>query len=349
MVPRSDRVASSVVTLGVVSVLAVTTAVAIFLLVFQRTLSETPNLAIFATFWWLPPLAVFITGIHGLASSRAIRDMRYSAIAKRNLSFGLSQAGSSVIFGLVGFTSVGLMFAAAFSRAVATLGLIGRPRTERLSFRRHVWVARKYRRFPLVGTGARFLNVAGTQVPILIVIAAFGPVEAGLFALTIRVLAAPIGIVADAAAQSFEGSFSSALRDRSTKLQTIVLRYVAKLSIVAAPAVTLIMLFGPQAFAFIFGEQWRGAGEIAQIVAVTYGVQLVASPISRALFVLERQFLQLVWDALRLLSTVGAVLILISLDGGLSGTLFALSIAQTASYLILIVFCLGAARNGSIR
>ncbi|MGH6919385.1 MAG: hypothetical protein ACREJ0_16970, partial [Geminicoccaceae bacterium] len=58
-------------------------------------------------------------------------------------------------------------------------------------------------------------------------------------------------------------------------------------------------------FALVFGSVWKEAGRFAQLLAFMSLGQLVVGPVAQTLAVLERQDIQLAWDALRF----GAVLL----------------------------------------
>jgi O-antigen/teichoic acid export membrane protein len=58
----------------------------------------------------------------------------------------------------------------------------------------------------------------------------------------------------------------------------------------------VLLLFSPQLFAWIFGEQWRAAGELAQILAPLYFLNFIASPLSYVFAVAGKQKVDLIWQ-----------------------------------------------------
>jgi O-antigen/teichoic acid export membrane protein len=70
----------------------------------------------------------------------------------------------------------------------------------------------------------------------------------------------------------------------------------------------LLVLFGPNLFALVFSESWRTAGTYARTLAPMFLLQMVASPLSQTLNVLERQDLQLGWDTARLLIVLAVLM-----------------------------------------
>jgi O-antigen/teichoic acid export membrane protein len=103
------------------------------------------------------------------------------------------------------------------------------------------------------------------------------------------------------------------------------------LGAMALPLVLVLVAFGPALFAFLFGERWRGAGELARALAPYIGVHFVASPLA---------VVTLAWNAqgwaLRL-AMVGQAIFLASLAlglwwGGLQGAAWGVSIGMAGYF-----------------
>jgi O-antigen/teichoic acid export membrane protein len=345
VVPRSEFSARALAVLGVMSAVGVSVAMAVLILFIGPALDDLLDVDVFDRFWWLLPATTLAMGLYGVLSSLLVRARAYSRLAARNALQGLAQSVSSVLLGVSGFGAIGLLTGILVGRVASTLGLARWRRADGFpSVARLRAVARRYRRFPLVSTWSRALNSLGLQLPVLMIVAIYGSMEAGMYALTVRVLATPIGIVVDAVSQYFEGAFSSRLRARSGGLVTLITGITKRLALVAAVPMMVIIIFGPVLFAWAFGSNWRDAGVLAQITVGFYAVQFVVAPISRTLLVLERQGTQLAWDVLRMVATSLAVIVPSLLGMALSGALLVLAISQVALYLAMYALCVRAAR-----
>jgi len=188
-------------------------------------------------------------------------------------------------------------------------------------------------------------NILGLQLSPILIVALYGTFEAGLYALTVRVLATPVGIVADAVSQYFEGIFADRVRTGSRQLSSLILSISGRLLIVSTVPALVIAIIGPTVFSIIFGEEWRLSGFFAQIIVVFYVAQFVVSPISRTLLVLEKQFTQLVWDISRMLLTILAVVLPVLAGGTLAFALLVLAGTQVLLYGALWAACLRAAQR----
>ena len=155
----------------------------------------------------------------------------------------------------------------------------------------------------------------------LLLVAWTGDAAAGFWGLALRYLKAPATLVGGAVSQALYPQLGRAGPDEARQL---VRRVMALLAAVAAPLVLLLLVAGPDLFAFAFGEPWRGAGDLARALAVYIGVHFVASPLG---------VVTLAWRAQRWalqVAAAGQVVFLVSLAvglqaGGLTGGAWAVS------------------------
>lgn len=347
VIPRSNASAGALAVLGLLSAALVSGATACMAWLWRERLDQILGTRIFASLWWLLPVTMLAMAAYAILSAHLVRVRDYGRLAARNAIQGVAQACSSVFLGLANVGVFGLVSSILVGRVASTSGVgFRRYRRKQLpSALRLRIVARRYRRFPFVSTWSRTLNSLGLQLPPLLIIALYGSVEAGLYALTIRVLAAPIGIVVDAVSQYFEGTFASRVRAREARLSSLLLRTTGALLGVAALPALAILLAGPWLFGWIFGAEWTSAGVFAQITVIYYAAQFAVAPVSRALLVLEKQFAQLSWDIGRMVATVVAVLIPGLLGLSLGSALVWLTVAQVCLYSALLWLCFTAARR----
>jgi O-antigen/teichoic acid export membrane protein len=93
-------------------------------------------------------------------------------------------------------------------------------------------------------------------------------------------------------------------------------------------------LLSPWAFALLFGEQWRAAGTLVQAMSLMYLCQIVAYPLSQTLILLERQRLQILWDAARVTLTVASLWLPRLLGAGIVTSVVVYSLAMAAAYAV---------------
>jgi O-antigen/teichoic acid export membrane protein len=344
--PRSGTAARVLVLSACVALVASCLVTTLLVHAYRRGLGAVLSVPALAGLWWSIPVAVAAIALQRIVAAVLTRQRDHHALGVRNAVQGVVQVVASVALAPAG--GVGLVIAPSVGRLAASIGGVGARRRRRLRlvparivratlgrFRRFIWAA------PL----SALLNVSGQQLPTLMIASSEGLVVAGFVGLAVRVLAAPVGVLSDAVGQWFTGSFSAVLRAREGDVLPLLLRTSARTAVPAMCAAALIAVVAPGTFGTVFGDEWRRAGEIAQLLVVLYAVQLSVSPVSQALPLLERQGTQLAWDGGRVLLVVGGVAVAIALDLGtvpLITTYVALSVT---AYAVLWALVATAARR----
>ncbi|PWF48707.1 lipopolysaccharide biosynthesis protein [Massilia glaciei] len=150
----------------------------------------------------------------------------------------------------------------------------------------------KFWRFALP---SNLLNGLCGQLPLLLIGARHGVLAAGLFALTQRVLAAPISLLAASVLEVFKRQSVHDFETLGNCKAAYQYTFKALFLLGLAPSLVLL-LFSPALFATVFGPAWREAGELAQILAPLYFLNFIASPLSYVFFVAGKQKIELLWQ-----------------------------------------------------
>jgi O-antigen/teichoic acid export membrane protein len=333
--PESDRIAASVAWLGIGIGAVGSLVIGLLGPIVAVPVAQMVGIPALSGVWWWVAAATFAVVLDQVLLTWMVREQRYKALAARNFLQGAGQGGFQVGFGYVPFKSVGLLIGWIGGRIVALGGLFSEgglftQGVPKLADLRHA--ASRYRRFPLVASWAALLNVLGQQAPFLVLGAFYGAATVGLLSVTLRVLSAPVTLIGQAVARVFQGEASAAIRDGHTPLRPIIRSNTRALILISLPLAVLLIAVAPPLFAFVFGAEWRQAGVYTQILALGYAAQLIASPISQTLLILERQGAQLAWDASRMVITVGGPLLVAILGASATVAIVTLSAAYVVCY-----------------
>lgn len=139
-------------------------------------------------------------------------------------------------------------------------------------------LATKHRDFPLLNTPHAFLGALQDSLTLALLVAWSGEPAAGLWALALRYLKAPASLVGGALSQALYPQLAQASDGR-----LLVRRSLLVLTALALPLMALLLAFGPALFALLFGDNWRGAGELARSLAPYIALHFIAAPLSVAL------------------------------------------------------------------
>ena len=298
-----------------------------------------------AGYMWLLPVGVLLGGLYTTFNYWCTRTKRFGTIAntrwKQSLAAILIQCGAfklgalALLLGQVAGQSAGAL---SLARPVYRLSVFKRVSIPGLGA-----VIRRYRRFPLYSLGAGLANTGSLQLPPLMFAAFFGSSSAGIYALSYRILQLPMTLVGNAIGQVFFANAVEARRDGF--LGKLVADLHRKLAYLGLPPSLILIFSGPELFAFVFGEEWRMAGECARWLAPWLYLVFVSSPMSTLFSVVERQDQSLTFQLVLLVARCGAIV----LGAQFGGFLFSLKVFAGVSTVCLIGFLLWLGRMAGNR
>lgn len=168
--------------------------------------------------------------------------------------------------------------------------------------------AHKYRKFPQLSLPADLINTIASQMPIILIAARFGAEPAGLFALTMKIMGAPVTLLATSVLDVFK---EQAARDyRSTgNCTSVFLKTFVALALLAIPPFLLFWWLGEWIFTFFFGVEWNESGKYAVLLIPMFYMRFVISPLSYTIYIAQKQQMDLMWQAALLFITCGCFLL----------------------------------------
>jgi O-antigen/teichoic acid export membrane protein len=195
--------------------------------------------------------------------------------------------------------------------------------------------AARFVNLPTFGTGAALLHNGGLIAPALVA-ALYGAELAGWFTLAQRIVGTPAFFSA-AVAQVYLSEAPRLARADGAGAYELFKKTTWRLLVFGVLSLGPIVVAGPQLFALVFGSTWTEAGRFAQFLALAALGQIVWGTVSQTLNVLERQDIQLVLDALRLVAMLLVFFTAQELAWPPLLTIAVLSTAMTLCHILLFV------------
>lgn len=165
---------------------------------------------------------------------------------------------------------------------------------------------REHYRFPALSLPADAINTASAQLPVLLVAGRFGADVAGLLALTMRTLGAPIGLLGKSVLDVFKRHAATGYRERG-ECRAEYVRTFRVLALASLAFCAVMAVISEPFFAVAFGENWREAGTIAVWLLPLFALRFVASPLSYMVYIAEKQHIDLVWQMALLAITIATL------------------------------------------
>jgi O-antigen/teichoic acid export membrane protein len=198
----------------------------------------------------------------------------------------------------------------------------------------------KHQSFWRFSLPAGLLNIVAGKFPLFLIGAKYGLPAAGLFALTERMLTAPVSLLAASVLEVFKRQSVHEFQTLGNCREAYRSTFKALVILGCGPAL-FIFAFAPDFCAWIFGEPWREAGDFARILAPLYFLNFVASPLSYVFFVAGQQKAEFMWQVALFITTITLFLAPLTLKQ----ILWNYTICYSALYVIYLLLSYRFAKN----
>lgn len=307
MLPEKDGDALNLVAVCLVIALFFSSVLFFASWFFNRQFTALLGNSHIAMYLTLAPIMAFMMGLHGTLMYWFNRKKQFRRLAVNKIAESVVTPLASIGLGISSWGATGLIASLMGGKAAAALTLI--PGIWRDKEKSGIRLERKvmteqairYSDFPLYAAPASLLDIVSLQVPVLLLTKFFGPSVVGLFALTTRVIGAPLALVSQCVAQVYY-QWTTEARQRNDGA-SYVLKIAGYLALLASGPTVAIILFSPALFSFVFGKQWAIAGDYARILIFPLAVKFVVSPLTVIMPATGNIRLGSVWKATYFVST----------------------------------------------
>lgn len=277
---------------------------------------EKPSLAKWLI---LVPIGVLIDGCNKSLIVWANRNKKYPRIAFARIigtSVTVSISMSIGIYYFLNFgkdavSPMGLILAYVIGQGMsASFLLIKTFKKDRnlltpFSWKKSIIAAKKYKKFSLFVLPSELINVLTLKMPIIFLSKFASKDAVALFENSNRVLGYPILFISSAITEVFRQKATQTFHEIGNCKQLFLKTLRSLFTISIVPFLVLIF-FGPVLFAFVFGEEWREAGEFARIMGIMFMFKFITSPLSYLYFIVGKQREDFILHVYLLFSTIAA-------------------------------------------
>jgi O-antigen/teichoic acid export membrane protein len=263
-------------------------------------------------------LAVIFTGIAAIAVyvSQAwhTRERNFATASRGAFVNMTGRTSLQVVAGAMGLGTLGLVGGEVLGR-VGTLLLMDRGRVVCVSllvtlrgWARTIEQARALRTFPLYQMPSSALETALAWLPLPLVALTYGTEVAGLVTLVQRIGTAPASLIGQSIVQIYHQRAALLIQQDRARLVRGTARAFLLGAIAFLPVLALIGWTAEPLFNVVFGEQWRGAGNVAVVWAPLVLVQIYGQIVARLLALAGGQYVRLIGLSAATLALIGGML-----------------------------------------
>jgi len=293
VLPKREEDAINILALSVAITLFLTSLISIAIFFFKDNILILFNAQDLGNLLYLMPLSLLLVGLYNSFNYWSNRNKDFKNISNSRMIQSLGTGSSQIGFGYSGIFG-GMILGNIIGSMLSTYTLIKefyKKDTKLLkSINKSTVIkqAKKYKDFPLVNSLHVFSDVAKSSLSIILISSFFGSTALGFYALSLRILQVPLGIIGSSFGQVLYQRFNTA-KENGESIYNIAKSIFLKLFLVSVPIFSLLYLIAPELFAFIFGEKWRVAGEYTKILLPYLFMNFLISPMSHIPIIINKQ------------------------------------------------------------
>ncbi|MGR6087040.1 MAG: lipopolysaccharide biosynthesis protein [Arcticibacter sp.] len=340
--PEDDRDAKSLVQLASVITVSISTLVLIFLVFFREGIAALMTFPSSPDYLFAIPVAALFYGGYQAFSFWQIRRRNYVVVSGSRISQSLTNSASSLGIFFTGFGINGLILGnvlgqfaaflyAFFSTTDRVKGFLLKPVKDLKE------VAGRYGDMPKVNSIHALSDVGQSTAVVLMITGIFGSVSTGLYGLTMRILQAPLNMMGNSLAMVFYKEVSEKTINGQL-ISKLLFTTMRTLFLISLPVFLILIVFGPDLFALVFGDEWRDAGLYARIMSPWLMLNFIASPLSNLPIILSKQRAFFAYSLIGNAAVIASIAIAGWIFNDIQSGLMVLSAVQCLFQLSMIFF-----------
>lgn len=201
---------------------------------------------------------------------------------------------------------------------------------------------KRNKKYFLFDTPGSFFNILSNELYSLLLPLYFGLTSGGLYIFTYRIMTIPVTLVGLGFGQALMGHSKDWLLNKC--LFKNLVAFLLILIIILLPFSIVLFYFSDYLFVLVFGTKWALSGDIASILIISVFFQILFSPLTLLIPLLELQKFIFLFHFLMICMRVGLFYYLIA-DTDILNLLTAYSFISAFFYFIGVIFILFTVRK----
>ncbi len=300
------------------TILSVVLSLSISLMLFLVILLFRNNIIIVGSelggWFYVLPLSFGLLGVSQSLNYWLNRNKKFKSIAISKVVKNVANSIVSLGLGFLKFGYSGLIFGLILGQLVSSIFLFidsyksSSGIFHKIRFLEIKKLAIRYKDFPKINLFSAILNSLSIELPVVLLTFYFNPVVVGFYALSQRILQAPMGLIGSSIGQVYFQKVSEQADDIESLKSTTLILYKQLIRLGALP-MSILFFFAPSLFSFVFGEEWREAGNYAQVLSLWILFVFISSPLSNLLTILEKHKQSVYFNLVLLISRISSIII----------------------------------------
>ncbi|MDC1881144.1 oligosaccharide flippase family protein [Bacteroides uniformis] len=346
VLPKKDRDALHIVSLSISILLFVTLLTGCFICLFRFNICKIFNEPQLVNWLLLVPFYIFIQGIWRLLNYWSTRKGNFKDIAIGNVLRTYGNSIVSVGLGVLALgKNVGLILGTVIGQLFETTFLLfQRGKILRVAIKniKRVYLkeyAIRYKRFLLIDTPHVIIDNINNQGSPFIIAYYFSKQSLGYYSFMMRILRLPVALIGSSISQVLYRTIAHSYANEEN-ISSKVKKITFVLFLFSVIPSLILFFFAPKLFAFVFGEEWRIAGEYASILSLYMCTHFVVSSLSFVPYVIGRMKFDFIFSTICNLLFVLLLIASSAFGNDFSVGLWLINIVISSLYMGYIIWIL---------
>lgn len=306
----NDQEAKQLVIVSFISTFLFSVLLLLIVLFFNESLALLLNNLEIRNWLFSVPLTVFLVSAFYITSFWLNKKKRFLDMSINRVINKSTDSALSLLLGIIGVLRQGLLLGYIIGQFVMISLLFKKIRKDNFVFnkKRARLVIRKYIAYPKYYLPSTILSEISSNVFLILMSIFYGGIITGFYSLVFRVTYLPLGLIGNSIGEVYRQKANEYYLEHGN-CKALFFKTFKTLFIIGLLPLVVLFFFGEYLFVFVFGEEWKIAGEIAKYFSFLIFFQFISTPLSFTIFLNKSQKQEMILQLLRTVFTILSVVI----------------------------------------
>lgn len=268
MLPHEEDDVKSIVKLIILILITITFFVFLSIFIFNNTITAFLDNPEISTWLYFLPISIFLVGLYQIYNYLLIREKNFKRLSTNKVIVSTTNSSTQLVYGFTISNGFGLLIGNIISYIVSIYFIVKSKTVNKyFNFKDNSInkVAKEYQNFPKYDVPSVLVNILSNQLPLFALGKYFSLGTVGFYSLMYKVLMMPIGLLSNSILDVFKQRATEDY-NKYGNCEDIFIKTFKSLFLIGIIPFSILFFFAPEIFSFVFGANWRVAGEFAQII-----------------------------------------------------------------------------------
>lgn len=339
MLPHEEDDVKSIVKLIILILITITFIVFLVIFIFNNTITVFLDNPEISTWLYFLPISIFLVGLYQIYNYLLIREKNFKRLSKNKVIVSTTNSSTQLVYGFTISNGFGLLIGNIISYIVSIYFIVKSKTVNKyFNFKDNSInkVAKEYQNFPKYDVPSVLVNILSNQLPLFALGKYFSLGTVGFYSLMYKVLMMPIGLLSNSILDVFKQRATEDY-NKYGNCEDIFIKTFKSLFLIGIIPFSILGFFAPEIFSFVFGANWRVAGEFAQIITPMLYLKFIINPLSYTFYIAKKQKNDLIGQILLLIIVIISIYIGLLYEDEKILIMF-FSIGYSIIYLVYLIY-----------